>query len=158
MTRLAKPDTVACPYCNQYYSRKVLHSFNNKWEITYSDGGTSMGLSDVLIDDTRCTQCCRIMRNIQAFPALNVVDDGPFWLPWFSPLPKNLFLPLATSDVYFELFKLDAVEDNKKHHAVQAYRLFNRTYCLEKKNTHPSFQKKSAAICTSCQLHFGVPP
>ncbi|MFT4937923.1 MAG: hypothetical protein ACI88A_000945 [Paraglaciecola sp.] len=138
MTRFAKPDTVACPYCNQYYSRKVLLSFNNKWEITYSDGGSAMGLSDVLINETRCTKCCQIMLDVQDLPALNVAVVGPFWKTWFSQTPEYLYLPQATSDVYLELFKLDAEDDKKMQYALQAYRLFNRTYRQEDKNTLPS--------------------
>lgn len=138
MTRFATPETVACRYCNHYYSRKVLCSFNNNWEVTYSDGGSSMGLADVLINHTRCTQCCRVMLDVQQLPALSVVPEGPFWKGWFIKTPEHLFLPQATSDVYFELFEQSADQDKKMQYALQAYRLFNRSHRLEHKNIQPA--------------------
>jgi hypothetical protein len=148
MTRFATPETVACPYCNHYYSRKVLCSFNNNWEVTYSDGGSSEGLADVLMDNTRCTQCCRIICDVQQLPALSVVPAGPFWKSWFIKMPEYIFLPQATSDVYFELFERSADEDKKMQYALQAYRLFNRTHRLEDKNIQPAItvQQKYKAV------------
>jgi hypothetical protein len=134
MTQFAKPDTVACPYCSHYYLRSVLLSFNSNWEVRYSDGGSAYGLADMLINNTRCTQCCQVMLDVQQLPALNVAPAGPFWKWWFIKPPEYLFLPPANADVYFELFERCTEQDKLMQYALQAYRLFNRTYRLEDNN------------------------
>jgi hypothetical protein len=131
MTRFAKPDTIACPYCNHYHYRQVLCSFNTMWQTVYSDGGTSHGLSDVLMEEARCQGCGLIISHVQQLPALNIECNLPVWKRWFKHTMEITYLSRPSVDVYFELFERTNDPGKKMQYALKGYRLFNRTYRLQ---------------------------
>jgi hypothetical protein len=130
MTRFAEPELICCPHCHQKYHRQVLCSFNGLWQVTYSDGSTTSGINNIIVNETRCIQCQNIIRDVQDLPALQVKPLKPFWRNWFVKQDEYLLIPHASIDVYFELFdNTDAVKE-KRNYAVKAYRRYNQNFLM----------------------------
>ncbi|WP_158768859.1 hypothetical protein [Paraglaciecola sp. L1A13] len=117
---------------------KIIRSFNNNWEVTYSDGGSSYGLRHFIFDVTRCSNCCEIILGVQDIPLLKTATKVPFWKRRLHKRKDIYYLPHPTSDVYLELFEHSTNADDKMSYALSAYRLFNQIHHLENKNTQPS--------------------
>jgi hypothetical protein len=130
MTRYAEPDIIACPHCEQKYHRTVLCSFNTNWQVTYSDGSTALGIDNIIVYETRCIQCQRIIRDVNDLPALQATPLKPFWRNWFVKQEEYLSIPHASIDVYFELFDQSNVEQEKRDWAVKAYRRYNQNFLM----------------------------
>ncbi|MGS2721005.1 hypothetical protein [Paraglaciecola aestuariivivens] len=137
MTKFTTPEIVACPHCQQHYTRQRLCTFNNKWQIIFSDGGTTYDLEFVVFNETRCTHCQQIILDVQNLPSLGLLPELPFWKRWFSKKVEYQHLPKPTSDVYLELFE-HCSADKKMFYALKAYRKFNQTHKLETKTIKPS--------------------
>jgi hypothetical protein len=130
MTRYAKPDIIACPHCAQKYHRPMLYSFNTNWQVTYSDGSTALGIDNIIVYETRCIQCQRIILDVNHLPALQVKPLKPFWRGWFAKQEEYLSVPHASIDVYFELFDQTNEEKMKLKWAIKAYRRYNQNYLM----------------------------
>jgi hypothetical protein len=128
MTRYAEPDIIACPHCQQRFSRHVMMSFTNYGQTTYSDGGSIGSLSDAIITVTRCTCCQHIIENIDDLEPINEKVDLPFWKKWFFKQDNYTYLPHASFDVYLEMFERAKKLSSKLDWAVLAYRKFNQSY------------------------------
>lgn len=128
MTCFADPQIIACPHCDHRFFRAVLLSFNSMWLESYSDGGTTEGLSNMIVRESRCTHCCNIIKDIDTLTALDAPPKPPFWQRWFVPAESITYLPRASFDVYLELFTEALEVADKRSFAVQAYRQFNINY------------------------------
>lgn len=130
MTRYAEPDIIACPHCAQKYHRTVLYSFNTNWQVTYSDGSTALGIDNIIVYETRCIQCQRIILDVNDLPALQAKHLKPFWRGWFVKQEEYLSVPHASIDVYFELFDQTKEEQVKLKWAIKAFRRYNQNYLM----------------------------
>ena len=142
MTLFTEPDLIGCPHCPQKYHRQVLCSFNNFEQVTYSDGSTTSGISNIIVYETRCIQCQNIIRNVQSLPALQVKPLKPFWRNWFVKPDEYVLIPHASIDVYFELFYIAAEVQEKRSWAVNAYRLYNQNFLMYGKERIASVVKQ----------------
>jgi hypothetical protein len=140
MTRFAEPDIIACPHCGQRFYRRVLCSFNSIWEQHYSDGGTSNGLSNMIIRESRCTQCQKIVQGVEELIAIKVEQTKVSWFKWWLKAESIEYLPAATFDVYVELFNSTTEINQKRQWAVKAYRIFNQQYKLQGSETEASIE------------------
>lgn len=130
MTRFAEPEVISCTHCQTRYLRPVLLSFNTMWQIHYSDGGIKNGLQNTVINESRCTHCQGLIKNIQNLPVVEILSERPFWRNWFGKSHKYLYLPAPSFDVYFELFDNDVTANAKLNWAAKALQVFNQTYRL----------------------------
>ncbi|MGS2719350.1 hypothetical protein [Paraglaciecola aestuariivivens] len=137
MTMFSTPEIVACPHCQQHFTRQILCSFNNKWQVIYSDGGTTYDLEFTMFNETRCTNCQQIILDVQNLASLDLLPTVPFWKRWFSKKVEYQHLAKPTSDVYLELFE-HCSDDKKMYYALKAYRKFKQTHYLEAKTIQPS--------------------
>ncbi|WJG08086.1 hypothetical protein [Aliiglaciecola sp. LCG003] len=125
MTSFADPDIIACPHCESRYLRRVLRSLSMFGQQTYSDGGNGGILSNVIVRESRCTHCSKIIKDVDALPALGTQSRKSFWRQWFAPKESLYYLPQASFDVYLDLFNDASDILQQRRYAVLAYREFN---------------------------------
>lgn len=136
MTLFAKPETVACPQCDWYFARPVLHSYNTFKRKVYSDGGASDSIESYIPNVGRCPSCNLVIHNINDLAAI----AQPLQLSWMRRCWAKLcgqqlsneydYLHQPNFSDYAELFATANSLEDKRNWAVLACRAYHQAYCL----------------------------